>query len=317
MNAREIRLATSIAALLAALWWFGSLINACQQWLSIFSKGSCISVFQLEFGPATFWFYNLFAALALFAAIYLYKTLPEKDAKPSLEVPQPSNLAVADLSSAEYQVYLINRYKIVKNEVLNKYICDDKLFDSVESALEHAHHLNTKRPIDQPTTNAPSKEDSSGTWDQQGKSSTRNEEHEEEFEKYNITYDEQRNRYFYQGQPYFDAETAVTAARTNERKATKKRAELVELSKYDISFDEGTQRYVYKDHEYYDARDAVDAAMLERNLKLNGVVAQGSIGSTGQWTFKEFSSGKVVAQSNSGQELIFESMIDAKKYFYS
>ena len=50
-----------------------------------------------------------------------------------------------DLSSANYQVWLIEQYGINKNEVLGKYVCDDQLFDTVDAALKYAHALNLKR----------------------------------------------------------------------------------------------------------------------------------------------------------------------------
>lgn len=90
MTPRELRLLIAVAFLIGAAWWFISLTNACMTWLRIFSKGNCISVFSLNFGATTFWFYNLLAVLALYAAFHLYKTLPTKDLKPEhLQDKQP------------------------------------------------------------------------------------------------------------------------------------------------------------------------------------------------------------------------------------
>lgn len=42
------------------------------------------------------------------------------------------------LSNDKYKLFLIDKYKIQKNEVLNKFLCNDSLFPTVEEALTHA-----------------------------------------------------------------------------------------------------------------------------------------------------------------------------------
>ncbi len=43
-----------------------------------------------------------------------------------------------ELSNDSYKLFLVEKYKISKNDPLNKYVCNDKLFPSVDEALEHA-----------------------------------------------------------------------------------------------------------------------------------------------------------------------------------
>ena len=42
------------------------------------------------------------------------------------------------ITNDKYKLYLVDKYFIKKNEVLNQYICNEKLFTSVDEALEHA-----------------------------------------------------------------------------------------------------------------------------------------------------------------------------------
>ena len=46
-----------------------------------------------------------------------------------------------DLSLDAYKIWLVSRYGIVRNEVLDGFVCDDTLFPSTEAALAHAHGL--------------------------------------------------------------------------------------------------------------------------------------------------------------------------------
>ncbi len=42
------------------------------------------------------------------------------------------------IKNDKYKLFLVDRYQITKNDVLNKYVCDDKLFTTVDEALAHA-----------------------------------------------------------------------------------------------------------------------------------------------------------------------------------
>jgi biotin transporter BioY len=46
-----------------------------------------------------------------------------------------------DLSLEPYKVWLVARHAIVRNEVLGRFVCGDRLFETVDEALAHAHLL--------------------------------------------------------------------------------------------------------------------------------------------------------------------------------
>lgn len=46
-----------------------------------------------------------------------------------------------NLSNDAYKIYLVKKYEIEKNDVLAKFICNDRLFATVDEALEFAHSL--------------------------------------------------------------------------------------------------------------------------------------------------------------------------------
>jgi hypothetical protein len=52
---------------------------------------------------------------------------------------------VLDLHSDAYRLYLTKKYDIEKNVTLNKFICVDKSFDDLESALHFAHQKNSSK----------------------------------------------------------------------------------------------------------------------------------------------------------------------------
>lgn len=54
-------------------------------------------------------------------------------------VPEPP--CPRDLALEAYRVWLVARYEIVRNEVLNGYVCRDKVFAGADEALTHAHGL--------------------------------------------------------------------------------------------------------------------------------------------------------------------------------
>ena len=53
---------------------------------------------------------------------------------PKASPPQPYSL-----DNDEYKIWLVEAYHIQKNETLNQYVCENKLFDSVDLAVEFAH----------------------------------------------------------------------------------------------------------------------------------------------------------------------------------
>lgn len=50
-----------------------------------------------------------------------------------------------DLSSDAYKIYLVKKYQIEKNHALTKFICRDRLFESIDQALQHAHELERRQ----------------------------------------------------------------------------------------------------------------------------------------------------------------------------
>lgn len=48
------------------------------------------------------------------------------------------------LSNDSYKIYLTKKFNIEKNDVLGKFICSDKLFDTVDAALTYAMEIDAK-----------------------------------------------------------------------------------------------------------------------------------------------------------------------------
>ena len=59
--------------------------------------------------------------------------------------PQISRPAYPDLDSDEYKIWLVQAYDIQKNEVLGNYVCQKKLFKTVDLALDFAHSIEIKK----------------------------------------------------------------------------------------------------------------------------------------------------------------------------
>ncbi len=47
-----------------------------------------------------------------------------------------------DLTLGEYQLYLVERYAIEKNNTLEKYVCDGRVFETLQAALEEADKMD-------------------------------------------------------------------------------------------------------------------------------------------------------------------------------
>jgi hypothetical protein len=52
-----------------------------------------------------------------------------------------------DLSNSAYQIFLVKKYSIEKNDVLGIFIADSKSYDSVKDALAAAHEIDVSLPI--------------------------------------------------------------------------------------------------------------------------------------------------------------------------
>ncbi len=48
-----------------------------------------------------------------------------------------------DLNDDSYKLHLAEKYSIKRNDLFEKFVCDDKMFDRLDIALAHAHRLET------------------------------------------------------------------------------------------------------------------------------------------------------------------------------
>ena len=53
-----------------------------------------------------------------------------------------------DLSSDAYKLYLAKKYSIERNDVFEKFVCDEKLFSTLDEALIHANSLEKHADLD-------------------------------------------------------------------------------------------------------------------------------------------------------------------------
>lgn len=60
--------------------------------------------------------------------------------KPKKVLTEPANLADAD-----YRIWLTEEYSITKNDVLGQFYCSNRLFDTADEAVAHAHELETQK----------------------------------------------------------------------------------------------------------------------------------------------------------------------------
>ncbi len=56
-------------------------------------------------------------------------------------LPKSTPPCARDLSLDAYKIWLVSKYRIVKNEALGGIVCKDSLFSTIEEALTHAHAL--------------------------------------------------------------------------------------------------------------------------------------------------------------------------------
>lgn len=77
--------------------------------------------------------------------IYLFASEKKVSAKPPNERSPENPPCQRDLSLAPYKIWLVTRYSIRKNDVLDSFVCQEQLFSSVDAALEYAHSLETQK----------------------------------------------------------------------------------------------------------------------------------------------------------------------------
>jgi hypothetical protein len=61
------------------------------------------------------------------------------------KVANNDRFASSDLSDDAYKIFLTTDFEIQKNDVLEKFVVDEKLFGTVEEALKHADELYKNR----------------------------------------------------------------------------------------------------------------------------------------------------------------------------
>lgn len=53
-----------------------------------------------------------------------------------------------NLDSAQYKIFLSEKYNIQKNELFGKFVCGDGMFDALDDALAHADQIDRKQQSD-------------------------------------------------------------------------------------------------------------------------------------------------------------------------
>ncbi len=75
--------------------------------------------------------------------------------------PSPANGALPEnrsLENAQYRLWLVNEYKIERNDILGEFICRDKSFKTVDDALEFADEAEKTKKAEVENVNAPATE---------------------------------------------------------------------------------------------------------------------------------------------------------------
>ena len=89
--------------------------------------------------------FKLLVGLA-FLVVGIFSPMPQKS---SARLSGPK-----DLQSSAYRLYLVNKYKVERNAVLNQLVCRNTVFASLEEALSYTHSLEC--PPQHPSHKAPS-----------------------------------------------------------------------------------------------------------------------------------------------------------------
>ena len=75
--------------------------------------------------------------------VLVMKNMADEQAESKLEE-EISFAGERNLENDSYKIYLTKKYSIEKNEVLGKFVCDDRLFDTVDDALKQAMDIDLK-----------------------------------------------------------------------------------------------------------------------------------------------------------------------------
>ena len=95
----------------------------------------CVGAFlgsSVEKGVTGFWLGGFLGPIGWIIVFLLPRE--SNSLAPKASPPQPYSL-----DNDEYKIWLVEAYHIQKNETLNQYVCENKLFDSVDLAVEFAH----------------------------------------------------------------------------------------------------------------------------------------------------------------------------------
>ena len=71
--------------------------------------------------------------------------LPREANELTTKAHQSASMPPPNLSDDAYRIWLGKTFHIARNDLFEKYECDDKLFETLEEALAHAHQLNSQK----------------------------------------------------------------------------------------------------------------------------------------------------------------------------
>jgi hypothetical protein len=101
------------------------------------------------------WFFLSLLISPLLGLIFVLVTknlAKEQEKEEEEKLKEVKYAGVQTLSNDSYKIYLTKKYNIEKNDVLSKFICSDKLFDTVDDALTYAMQIDAKSSEIKPST---------------------------------------------------------------------------------------------------------------------------------------------------------------------
>ncbi len=148
MDRNLVNLLRIAAALAGAFWMF----RVFQGWSGLQEYGGFMKGLPAYAQARNELLLNFAGALSLILVGIFFKPSDDKSEKEGL----PSSSSTTSFPSYEnqsleddgYKIYLTKKYQIEKSDVLGKFICRAKLFDSVELALAHADQLEKSQFIE-------------------------------------------------------------------------------------------------------------------------------------------------------------------------
>ena len=133
---------------LVAFFFFVGLISGI---IGIFLGGI------VEKGVAGFWLGAFLGPIGWIIVFLLPRDEESPNHQPNPTIEQQVSRTSApqrDLSSDAYKIWLGKKYSITKNDLFEKYECDERLFETLDEALSHADGLEQERAFaDRPSEN--------------------------------------------------------------------------------------------------------------------------------------------------------------------